>query len=218
MLPSILFEHILLDRGYQPDLIFAEDIEAALSTDASSQFWLDLFTEILAQRVRSSYPKVSSVIGLLTHEPISRWAEYGFAEPLSVLLSIGLRAVELQLWTTSNSVLSADARRVSSPGVVPAPSHKQAVELAQHGHLCTCPAILDKVSEHNTTVRLGNMNNKTNKTHHGTTIQNLFPRLLPLPSLPPTRPLRLVRSMPQIADRRPTALVVKESVFITANQ
>ncbi|KAF8965755.1 Aspartate/glutamate/uridylate kinase [Flammula alnicola] len=213
-LSSHILNHVLLEQGFQTEIILAEDIEALIGSDREDGSVSESFMSALASRIQASHPKIPIVTGMVNHKNIPRPQEGGFSESLSILAAIGLGAIELQLWNASNDILTADLRRVSSARLVRSISRSEAAELALHGHPCTSSAILDEVTSRDISVKLCNTEDDNLK---GTVIRTLFEPIKQNPFIPvrkATQPLRLLASKTQTIDRRPTAVIVRESAFM----
>ena len=63
-------------------------------------------------RLYLHYQELTEPLGRLSYDGIRQSREGGFSEPLSILLSVGLNAVQFQLWNSDNGVLNADLRHL----------------------------------------------------------------------------------------------------------
>ncbi|KAF9483275.1 hypothetical protein BDN70DRAFT_326508 [Pholiota conissans] len=214
VLSSYLLNHILLDRGFLSEVIFAEDTEATVRQNMPQGNVIDHFLTALAKRVRASYPKIPIITGMVTFPEFPKSQKRGSSEPLSMLLAIGLKASELQLWDAGNGVITADSRRVSSARFVQSISSAEANEMAQHGRPCASPAVLEQVTSKDISVKLGDTNDNDLRSTTIRTPLESFASTPLTPNLKPTEPLRLSSPKSLLTNRRPTAVIAKETAFM----
>ncbi|KAF8153407.1 Aspartate/glutamate/uridylate kinase [Crassisporium funariophilum] len=202
-LTSKIMACVLQDQGFQVEVISAEDIQASPSTIDEREPCLDSFTAALAKRVEACYPNIPIVTGYFDSRDVPRPQKGGFAEPLSVLISIGLQAADLQIWTTANGILTLDPRRVSSARIAKSNPWENAVELTLHGHPCSESSV--SAPGINSPSRKGiSVSSQCHQRDIGVSIQGLAA----------IQPLKLKSMKAQTAHGRPTTIVVKESAIM----
>ncbi|PPQ68021.1 hypothetical protein CVT24_002930 [Panaeolus cyanescens] len=211
-LSAKLLRSALLCQGIDSKLIYIEDIEAFTNTHKpESDSWLSIFSRELHRRLDACHPSLPILTGFLWSSAVPRSADATQAGTISVLAPLALNARELQIWGTGEALRTADSRRGSASRVIETLSVSEAIELARHGHPCLDHDMLYYLTENDIVISLKCIDPPLPADKVKTTV--VRPRQEYAKFDADLLTEYLVPSVKTI-DRRPTALVVKDSAVM----
>merc|ERR1711939_1121053 len=182
----------------------------------NEQFYRDLAT-LFGEKVQEAVgddekcvPVITGYFGRVPPPGLLDQIGRGYTDLCAALVSVGLRARELQIWKEVDGIFSADPRKVPTARLLPSVSPSEAAELTFYGSEVIHPFTMHQVMVASIPIRIKNV---LNPKSPGTVI---VPEPVTRDSIKPK--LTRGRSSADLTDlnkrRKPTAVTVKHSIVV----
>lgn len=228
-LACVIIAACLVNRGIPAQPVILDDVVSAVfgaSSDSQaaaldrlgSRFYHAIAEEI-GTRIRdcgSAIPVVTGFFGIMPNSLVQTVGR-GYSDLCAAMAAVGVGAAELQIWKEVDGIFTADPRKIPSARLLPSVTADEATELTYYGSEVIHPLTMDQIREANIVLRLKNVFKPRND---GTLIDpkatssieeiGQVKKVIPPPGVLLKNDFTVGRS----ERRRPTAVTVKDNVFL----
>ncbi|KAF2126175.1 aspartokinase [Dothidotthia symphoricarpi CBS 119687] len=125
----------LRDRGIASEIVDFSEIVPTTINSMMNQSFYDSLSDVMAKRIRrckATVPVVTGFFGPIDRGLLTQVGR-GYTDFCASMISVGLRAHELQVWKEVEGIFTADPSKVPSAQMLPVISSEEASELTFHG-------------------------------------------------------------------------------------
>lgn len=207
----------LRDRGIASEPIDFSDIVPSTIHSTMDQSFYDSLSGIMAKRIsrcQSTVPVVTGFFGPIDRGLLTQVGR-GYTDFCASMISVGLRAQELQIWKEVEGIFTADPSKVPAAKMLPVISSEEASELTFHGSEVIHYAAMRLAMRARVPMRIKNV---LNPQAPGTLVVDNWKGVSPSPVLSPSISRAAERdSLPYTYDgvhRAPIAITSKNKILL----